>query len=160
MKAKAPSKFWSSLRAVRINARSVINSDADISEPMRQVNKITKGFTLALITILFTVIFTYLAGAILAAPGLLPGLVAQILAQYCVSSGQCDLSTLLPAFAIAVIILTDLVIYLLTTVLLFADQPEDDVIDTISERIVSLGDSLEARMDDLEDLIKDKAGKQ
>lgn len=156
MKASASGKFASSLRAVINNARSVVNSDADISEPMRQVNKITKAFTMALITILFTIIFTYLAGAILSAPGLLSGLVAQILAQYCISSGQCDLSSILPAFAIAVIILSDLVIFLLAAVLLFADQPEDDVIDTISERINNLAESIENRFDDLDTAIEQR----
>lgn len=158
MKVSIFGKLRDGLKAVNHSARSVVSSDALVSEPMSQVEKITTAFTMALITILSTVIFVYLAGAILAHDGYLAGLVADILAGYCINSGQCNFSEILPAFAIAVIILTDLVIFLLAAVLQFAERPEDEVISNLSERIVAASDSIEQRFDDLETLIKDGKG--
>lgn len=102
--------------------------------------------TMIFISLLSLLVFVYPAIAILSDPDGLAGVVGRMLASYCLSSGQCNFYNLLPSFAIAVIILTDLAIYF---VFLFIGISQKSMGDTLDDLGNQLNDRLETLRKDL-----------
>ena len=85
--------------------------DSQIWIDAEVVNNFTNPFIMFGISCMILLIMVYPAIAILSDPAGLPGVIGKLLAGICLQTGQCSLYTLLPAFAIANLILIDLVIY-------------------------------------------------
>lgn len=109
---------------------------------------LTPPWTMFVISTLVLVVFSYVAIAVLGSQDYLEGVIARMLAGYCQITGQCNLNVILPAFAVANIILIDLVIFVLFSLVGPTDPNSLANID-IPEMVDDLGDQLAERLEDI-----------
>lgn len=109
---------------------------------------IIQPVTMFLVTCLVIVVFSYPAIAILSNPNGIEGVIGYVLGSFCINTGYCQFSTLLPAFALANIILIDLIIFSLFSVLGLIER-QYGIKQDIENSVDDLGDELNNRFEDL-----------